>query len=133
MKRVSLEKQIAEIVNRKGIYVEEASNLIEVETECGKYTFPASSKDILLKNARNMFRKAPDKDPVPVPQKTLAVLNEHRDIIPLYRQYKQRHSLIIAMEKTGNYTIREAEKIVYNLCMSDKEYILSIMPKAWQA
>lgn len=132
MKKVSLEKQIAEIVNN-GNCVEDESNIIEVKTGNGKYTFPSSSKESLIKAARNMFRKAPDNDPVPVPQKTLAVLNEHRDIIPLYRQYTKRHEIIFAMEKTGNYKMREAEKIVYNLCMSDKEYILSIMPKAWQA
>lgn len=91
MRTVSLEKQIAGIINDGQVLRSEEYRMwgetVEIKTiKDGNFkcTVPMGYMKELLANARRMSRKKPEKYPVPQTQNILAFLSNHREVIPYY-------------------------------------------------
>lgn len=91
MRTVSLEKQIAGIINEGQVLRSEEYRMcgetVEIKTiKDGNFkcTVPMGYMKELLANARRMSRKKPEKYPVPQTQNILAFLSNHREVIPYY-------------------------------------------------
>ena len=91
MRTVSLEKQIAGIINDGQVLRSEEYRMygktVEIKTiKEGNFkcTVPMEYMKDLLANARRMSRKKPEKYPVPQTQNILSFLSNHRKVITYY-------------------------------------------------
>lgn len=137
MKRVSLEKQLAGIINNGKVISSKSYGDEEIKTiQHGtfKCTIPANSVAELLKASRNMFRKSPEKYPVPTSQKILSFLYENKKVIPYFvemvntgkgsRWFENR--IYINFPEEAKQILKKA---IYGTA-SDRRHVLETMPRA---
>lgn len=140
MRTVSLEKQIAGIINEGQVVRSEEhqkyGEKVEIRTiQKGNFkcTVPMEYMAELLANARRMSRKKPEKYPVPHTQKILAFLSNHRQVIPYYvKMIKGKSSSWFKQQIRLNFP-SNAEAILKEAIYgskSDLDHVLMTMPPA---
>ena len=141
MRTVSLEKQIAGIINDGQVLRSEECRMygetVEIKTiKEGNFkcTVPIGYMKELLANARRMSRKKPEKYPVPQTQNILAFLSNHREVIPYYvKMIKEKSTSWFKQQIRKNFP-EKAESILKEATYgSDSElrHVLITMPRAW--
>lgn len=141
MRTVSLEKQIAGIINDGQVLRSEEYRMygktVEIKTiKEGNFkcTVPMEYMKGLLSNARRMSRKKPEKYPVPQTQNILAFLSNHREVIPYYvKMIKEKSASWFKQQIRKNFP-EKAESILKEATYgSDSElrHVLITMPRAW--
>lgn len=142
MKRVSLEKQIAGIINDGQVLRSEEYRMygktVEIKTiKEGNFkcTVPMEYMKELLANARRMSRKKPERYPVPKTQNILAFLSNHREVIPYYvKMIKENKPLSwFKIQMIDNFP-EKAQAIIKESVTgtnSDLQHVLATMPPAW--
>lgn len=141
MRTVSLEKQIAGIINDGQVLRSEEYRMcgetVEIKTiKEGNFkcTVPMGYMQELLANARRMSRKKPEKYPVPQTQNILAFLSNHREVIPYYvKMIKEKSTSWFKLQIRKNFP-EKAESILKEATYgSDSElrHVLITMPRAW--
>lgn len=142
MRTVSLEKQIAGIINDGQVLRSEEYRMwgetVEIKTiKDGNFkcTVPMGYMKELLANARRMSRKKPEKYPVPQTQNILAFLSNHREVIPYYvKMIKEKKPLSwFQIQMIDNFPEKAQSIIKESLTgtRSDLQHVLSTMPTAW--
>lgn len=141
MRTVSLEKQIAGIINDGQVLRSEEYRMygktVEIKTiKEGNFkcTVPMEYMKDLLANARRISRKKPEKYPVPQTQNILAFLSNHREVIPYYvKMIKEKSASWFKQQIRKNFP-EKAESILKEATYgSDSElrHVLITMPRAW--
>lgn len=142
MKKVSLEKQIAGIINNGHVSNSKTIHRYGEETEVRaiqegnfKCTMPMVYMKDRLAYARRLSRKKPERFPVPNSQKILAFLSAHREVIPYYMKMAgKKNSNWFKQQISLNFP-DEAETILKDAIYgnkSDMQYAIATMPRAWK-
>lgn len=142
MRTVSLEKQIAGIINDGEVIRSEEykryGEKVEVRTiQQGSFkcSVPMEYMSELLANARRMSRKKPERYPVPQTQNILAFLSNHREVIPYYvKMIKEKSSSWFKLQIRMNFP-ENAEAILKEAkygSPSEEEHVLMTLPPAWK-
>lgn len=140
MRTVSLEKQIAGIINEGQVVRSEEYKMygekVKIKTiQQGNFKcrVPMEYMTELLANARRMSRKKPEKYPVPQTQKILAFLSNHREVIPYYvKMIKGKSSSWFKQQIRLNFPAN-AEAILKEATYgsySDLDHVWMTMPTA---
>lgn len=141
MRTVSLEKQIAGIINNgKVISKEDFGKESEIRTiESGNFKCSAPMEYVaeLLANARRMSRKKPERYPVPKTQNILAFLSNNRDVIPYFVKMVEKgksvnwfkQQICLNFPETANQILKDA---VYGN-KANMQYACDTMPPACKA
>lgn len=142
MKRVSLEKQVATIINNgkvinseelRSVYGDDELRTIQHGTF--KCTIPMKSVEDILRASRNMYRKAPEKYPIPITQKILTFLYNNKNVIPFYKQLAEGKGSTWFKNKIWQNFPDDAKRILKEAIYgseSDRKYAISVMPVAWE-
>ena len=142
MRKVSLEKQIAGIINSgKVINSEELRSvygddeLRTIQRGTFKCTIPMKSVEDLLRISRNKFRKSPEKFPEPRTSKILGFLYKNKSVIPYYIQLAEGKDCRWFKNKVWENFPDDANRILKEAVYgnySDMKYAISVMPVAWK-
>ena len=141
MRTISLEKQIAGIINNGKIISSEEKWSVYGEGEIRtiqqgtfKCTIPMKSVDELLKISRAISRKPSIKFPIPITQKILAFLYNNKGVIPFYKEMAEgkgrrwfENRIYENFPEDAKQILKEA---IYGT-QSDIEYAMATMPPAW--
>lgn len=144
MKRISLGKEISEIVNQESIENKKVNNYswgkITVKTVSSgtfKCTFPTGNEKEILARAKRLARKPVIKDKIPETQKILSFLSACKEIIPLYMEMvKKGHTSLWFRRRVWESFPENVDTILnkaaFGCSQNDREYAIATMPRAWE-
>lgn len=142
MRKVSLEKEIAGIINQESIEKKCINtywgNVTVKTVNSGNFkcTFPVSDQKEILARSRRLMRKPILKEKIPESQKILYFLSIYKEIIPLYvEMVKKNHTSLWFRRRVWEIFPKEAKEILdksyFGISQSDRMYAISTMPRAW--
>lgn len=131
MKKISLEKELENILKESKSESQEADNALKVfERGKQRYEYDPRFEEELRKRARNMFRKKGVSFKAPVSQKILSVFSRHRGMV---------NDIVKAVDKCSRYNhsyltrlgVSSDDAETLYKYSGEIEYALSIMPVAY--
>lgn len=133
MRRISLEKEIAKIINDENAIENRGIKIIK--NGSFKCELPADYMNDILANARRISRKKQERYPVPKSQKVLVFLSCYKEVIPYVVEMVNKKKTSKWFQKQMHIHFPDkAEEInsrLYFGTFSDLRYALDTMPKAW--
>ena len=134
MRRISLEKEIAKIINDENAIENRGIKIIK--NGSFKCELPADYMNEILANARRISRNKQERYPVPKSQKVLAFLSNYKEVIPYVVEMvkKKRTSEWFRNQMFIHFPdkAKEINSNYYFGTRSDLRYALDTMPKAWE-